>query len=348
MRKLILDVDMGIDDALALAYALASPEVELVGVTTVFGNVSRDRSAANCLAMLELLGHPEAPVVLGADRALAAHDPYAGAPAVHGADGVGGIAAQLPAPRHGAVGVAGAPGTSAASNAPAAPGTPENAAVAFLLDAARRHGKDLLYVPTGPLTNLAHALQRDAEVLQSIGGITVMGGALTVGGNVTPVAEANVYADPEAADAVLRSGLPLTMVGLDVTHRVVLTRAEVMAWWELGTPAARAFSQMTAFYLEAYARSNPELGGCALHDPLAVAVAIDPALVRCLPLALTVDLAGPLRGRTIGNIHRLRDPALPTKVALTVDASRFESRFTTRLRHILSTPPKPDRPSIYT
>lgn len=345
MRKLILDVDMGIDDALALAYALASPEVELVGVTTVFGNVSRDRSAANCLAMLELLGHPEVPVVLGADRALAARDPYAGAPAVHGADGVGGIAAQLPAPRHGAVGVAGASAAWGASNAP---GTPENAAVAFLLDAARRYGKDLLYVPTGPLTNLAHVLQRDAESLRGIGGITVMGGALTVSGNVTSVAEANVYADPEAADAMLRSGLPLTMVGLDVTHRVVLTRAEVMAWRELGTPVARAFSQMTAFYLEAYARSNPELGGCALHDPLAVAVAIDPALVRCLPLALTVDLAGPLRGRTIGNIHRLRDPAPPTKVALTVDALRFESRFAARLRHILSTPPKPDRPSIYT
>ena len=189
MKKLILDLDMGVDDAMALAYALASPEVELIGITTVFGNVPCAQSVENCLAMLELLGHPEVPVVAGADRALSATATYTTMVDVHGTNGLGGVA--LPEPTREAVGKSDAEG---------------GAAVDFLLDAARTWGSDLIYVPTGPLTNLALAARRDAEALRAIGGIVFMGGALTIPGNVTPGAEANIANDPEAADAVLRSG----------------------------------------------------------------------------------------------------------------------------------------------
>lgn len=314
MRKLILDLDMGVDDAMALAYALASPEVELVGVTTVFGNVPCARSVRNCLAVLELLGHPEVPVVAGADRALAATEPYTTMVDVHGANGIGGV--DLPEPVRAPVGEPDARG---------------GAAVAFLLDAARRWGDDLVYVPTGPLTNLALAIESDPDCVRAIGDITFMGGALTIPGNVTPGAEANIANDPEAADEVLRSGIPVTMVGLDVTHQTILPVTELDRWRGLGTPAGRAFADIVGYYSNFYLEHQGYLGGCALHDPLAVAAAIDPGLVGTLDINLKVDLEGPFRGRTIGDGLRLHHPKKSARAAVTVDAAAFVERFRTRM-----------------
>ena len=296
IKKLILDLDMGVDDAMALAYAIASPEVELVGITTCFGNVRVDQSAHNCLAVLDLLGRPEVPVYLGADRPLQATEPYT------------------------PVGATSADG---------------NAAVDYLIDAARTYGPDLVYVATGPLSNLALALERDAAAVMSIGRVVVMGGALTVPGNVSAGAEANMASDPEAADAVLRSGRKLTMVGLDVTHRVVLTRRDIAGWTGSGTMAGCAFASMVEHYIGSYEMNAPYLGGCALHDPLAVAVAIDPTLVGALGCNLRVDLLGEYRGRTICDEHRLSDPDKSALVALTVDAPRFLSEFKTRMARVL-------------
>ena len=285
IKKLILDLDMGVDDAMALAYAIASPEVELVGITTCFGNVRVDQSAHNCLAVLDLLGRPEVPVYLGADRPLQATEPYtppASTALIHGKNGIGG--ASVPASPYEPVGATSADG---------------NAAVDYLIDAARTYGPDLVYVATGPLSNLALALERDAAAVMSIGRVVVMGGALTVPGNVSAGAEANMASDPEAADAVLRSGRKLTMVGLDVTHRVVLTRRDIAGWTGSGTMAGCAFASMVEHYIGSYEMNAPYLGGCALHDPLAVAVAIDPTLVGALGCNLRVDLLGEYRGRTI-------------------------------------------------
>ena len=178
IKKLILDLDMGVDDAMALAYAIASPEVELVGITTCFGNVRVEQSAHNCLAVLDLLGRPEVPVYLGADRPLQATEPYtppASTALIHGKNGIGG--ASVPASPYDPVGATSADG---------------NAAVDYLIDAARTYGPDLVYVATGPLTNLALALERDAAAMMSIGRVVVMGGALTVPGNVSAGAEANM------------------------------------------------------------------------------------------------------------------------------------------------------------
>ncbi len=243
IKKLILDLDMGVDDAMALAYAIASPEVELVGITTCFGNVRVDQSAHNCLAVLDLLGRPEVPVYLGADRPLQATEPYtppASTALIHGKNGIGG--ASVPASPYEPVGATSADG---------------NAAVDYLIDAARTYGPDLVYVATGPLSNLALALERDAAAVMSIGRVVVMGGALTVPGNVSAGAEANMASDPEAADAVLRSGRKLTMVGLDVTHRVVLTRRDIAGWTGSGTMAGCAFASMVEHYIGSYEMNAP-------------------------------------------------------------------------------------------
>ena len=313
--RLILDLDTGIDDALALAYVLGSPEVELAAVVTSYGNVTVDTATRNTLALLRLLGHPEVPVYRGASRALAAEGPFAPSAEVvriHGENGLGGQ--DVPgwcyaAPRSGAE---------------------------YLVRALATGEKDLRYVSTGPLTNLALALEGAPEIVRSLSRVTFMGGALAVPGNVTPCAEANVHNDPEAADRVLRSGLATRMIGLDVTHQVVLTREHTARWRSLGTPAGRLFADMTDHYIGIYERNNPHLGGCALHDPLAAAAALDPTLVGCLPANLRVDIEGATRGRTVCDPERLRDAHKDCEVALTVDAPRFLEEFLARVERVLS------------
>ena len=321
-RKLILDLDMGIDDAMALAYALGSPEVELIGVMASFGNVRVETAVRNILSVLDLLGRPEIPVYVGADRPSTADEPYAPpvtTTLIHGKNGLG--EASIPDSPYRAIGATHAGG---------------NAAVDFLLDAARTYGSELIYVPTGPLTNLTAALAEDEAAVRAIGRITFMGGALTVPGNVTAGAEANIASDPEAADAVLRSGLHVTAIGLDVTHQTLLTKRETAQWLGDGTMAGCAFATMVDYYIDAYAKTQPELDGCSLHDPLAVAAAIDPTLVGALPINLRVDQLGEFRGRTIGDPERLSDPRKTTLVAVTVDKPRFMAEFKARMARALA------------
>lgn len=313
--RMVLDLDTGIDDALALAYALGSPEVELAGVVASYGNVTVETAARNTRALLELLGHPEVPVYLGADRPLGAVEafrPPMGVRRIHGEDGLGGQGCGI------------------------RPYAPDSAGGDVPLSMPDAYDSGCCYVPTGPLTNLARALDARPGLARRLDRVTFMGGALAVPGNVTPCAEANVRNDPEAADLVLRSGLRTRMVGLDVTHQVVLTREETARWRALGTEAGRLFADMTDHYIGVYEKNNPHMGGCALHDPLAVAAAIDPTLVGCLPANLRVDLEGPTRGRTVCDPERLRDPAKSCEVALTVDVPRFLGEFRARVRRALS------------
>lgn len=309
-RPLILDLDTGIDDALAIAYALASPEVDLIAVTGTYGNVTVERGMRNSLAVLHLFGRDDVPVYPGLDhpRTATGFTPSAGSSAIHGVDGLGGAAL------------------------PDSPRCPEmRSAVDVILDAARTYGRDLLVVPTGAMTTVSEVCRRDPDLMDSVGSLTFMGGALTVPGNVNPAVEANIAQDPESADMLLRSGVHTTMVGLDVTHQTVLTRRATASWRALGTPAGAFLADMVDYYIGAYERSQPELGGCGLHDPLAVAAAIDPTLVTTLGVNLQVDLDGPFRGRTIGDRLRLRDPDKTTRVAVGVDADRFVTRFVKRL-----------------
>lgn len=308
-KYIILDLDTGIDDALALAYALGSPEVELLGVTTTFGNVEIGKSVRNVLAVLDLLGHLEIPVFVGESCGIAVETYQPGEISVfiHGDNGIG--EAEIP------------DSTRTAS---------DQGAVDFLIESVHTYGKDLCYIPTGPLTNLAVAINKDSSIVDEIGNVVMMGGALTVSGNVSQAAEANVYHDPEAADLVFKSGIPLTMVGLDVTLKTLLTKKETVQWQDLGTEAGAFLAEMTNYYIKAYETTSPELGGCGLHDPLAVGVALDPSLVSTFGINLTCDTEGELRGRTIGDTSHLNDATKNVQVCLDVDVERFLSMFMER------------------
>ena len=179
-------------------------------------------------------------------------------------------------------------------------------------------------------------MEKDPPIAKLVGKVTLMGGALTVPGNVNPVTEANINQDPEAADKVFRSEFPLTMIGLDVTTRTLLTTKETQKWRDLKTLAGEKYAELTDYYIDAYKVTSPHLGGCALHDPLAVAAAIDPSLVTTLDLNMKVDTEGPYAGRTIGDETRINEPALLTKAAVNVDKGRFVDLFMERLTTLFS------------
>ena len=302
MTKIILDLDTGIDDAMALAYALAHPDLELIGVTGTYGNVPVELGVRNSQALLELLGADDVPVFVGPVReGFQVADISA---FIHGRNGLGEVL--LPPPRR----------------------APQGDAVDFLLQSVREHGDDLVIVPTGPSTSCAAAMRKDPEFARNAH-LVMMGGALTVPGNVTPYAEANVWQDPEATDYVFRHAQDLTVVGLDVTLRTLLTKEHTRQWRT--SHAGRVFADIVDYYIGAYATTSPHLGGCGLHDPLAVAVAADPSLVTCLEMNLRCEE----NGRTIGDPERLGEAAT-TRVAVGVDALRFVDDLMSKLTSLYS------------
>ncbi|WP_313547319.1 nucleoside hydrolase [Corynebacterium sp.] len=301
--KMILDLDTGIDDAFALAYAIAHPDIELIGVTGTYGNVTIEQGMANTRALLKLLGQPDIPVYDGVEiQGFVVSEASA---RIHGTNGVGEV-------------------DIAADNAESA-----GEAVDFLIESAAKYGEDLVVVPTGAQTTIAKALEKD-ETLRGIRMVT-MGGALTVPGNVSPAAEANISQDPVSSNSVYQLAEDMTMVGLDVTMQTQLTRAEADSW--RGTAAGDAFADMAGYYIDAYQENNPHMDGCALHDPLAVAVAVDPDLVDCLILPLQVDTEGPTVGRTIG---RWDGSEVETRVAVGVDVDAFVTDFVDKLGQLFA------------
>ena len=296
MKKLILDLDTGVDDALAISYALGSPEVELIGITGTYGNVLVEQGVRNALAVTDLLGHPEVKVYQGLPHS-STTDHFEVLPIsafIHGDNGIGDV--DIPDSNR---------------------SVETESAVDFIIDAVKTYGKDLIYVPTGPMTNIEAALKKAPEIKDEIGRVVLMGGALTVPGNCNACMEANISQDPEAADYLFRSGTPTTMIGLDVTLQTLFTYKETQQWRDLG--------------IKAYETTSPHLGGCGLHDPLAVGVAVDPTLVTTLDINMKVDVDGPTRGRTIGDETRLNDPVKTMKVAVGVDVPRFLNEFMTRI-----------------
>lgn len=270
MKPIIMDVDTGIDDMMAIAYAAHSPELQLLGVTTLFGNVTEAEATRNTLYVLELLGRSDVPVYAGADKPLTrTKDAYA--KHVHGEDGLGG-----------ALGDA----------RPAGHASDAMSAAAFMAEQARHLPGQLTIIAVGPLTNLALAIKQDPDFTRLVGRVIVMGGAVTVPGNVTPYAEANIRSDPEAAELVFSAGLPLTLVGLDVTMKTLLPRARLQEWRDKDTKLSYFMADATDFYMDAYENFAPGIGGCALHDPLAVGMAIDPAFCRTEPMQVAVDTQG--------------------------------------------------------
>jgi len=297
MRALI-DTDPGIDDALALLYAWGSPEITVAGITTVAGNVEVHQATLNLFRLLALRRpQPEPPVAQGAAQPLAR--PLVTAKGYHGADGLG----DLP-------------------DWPAAhPALPAVDAADFILDLTRRAAEPPMLIALGPLTNVAHALMRGLETLRRLTRVVVMGGAVDVPGNVTPTAEFNMHVDPEAAARVLDSGLPIDLVPLDATRQAVVARAD-FATALAGRPGPLA-TRCAAFTACAF-RVDETRGtaGMLLHDPLAVALAIDPTLAHWESMRVAVEPDGQTR-RTAGPPN--------CRVARVVDVPRFLARFLERV-----------------
>jgi inosine-uridine nucleoside N-ribohydrolase len=291
----LIDCDPGHDDAMALLLALASPELELLGVTTVHGNQTLDKTTANALRVLEFAGRGDVAVAAGADRPLT-REPRV-AEHVHGATGLDGP--DLPPP-------AGAP-------------VAEHA-VDFLADRARSAGRPVTLIPTGPLTNIALLLARHPDVAANIERIVLMGGA-TAEGNVTPAAEFNIWVDPEAAARVFASGLDVTMIGLDITHRALMTSTHAERLQAAGRVGAMV-AELWAFYHRFHSRVY-DFPGTPVHDAMAVAHVIDGGLVRTQHRNVAIDCASELcRGRTVVDLWQVtgREPNAHVGVDVEVDA----------------------------
>src|SRR5881394_3497857 len=303
MTEILLDCDPGHDDAIALLLALASPELELLGVTTVAGNQTLDKTTANAIRLLEFADRNEITVAAGADRPLV-REQYV-ASYVHGETGLDGP--DLPPPQ----------------------GSPlDRHAVDFLADTIRETGGKVTLVPTGPLTNVALllALHPDARPER----IVLMGGAIAEG-NVTPAAEFNIWADPEAAARVFASGLDVTMVGLDVTHQALFTSAHV------GRLAGRV-GRMEAELLEFYGHFHKEVygfDGSPIHDAVAVARVIRDDLLKTEHLNTEIDVESELcRGRTVVDVWRRSGREPNSHVGVDIDADGFLDLLVERLNSL--------------
>jgi inosine-uridine nucleoside N-ribohydrolase len=280
----IIDTDPGIDDALAIALAVRSPELELMALTTVYGNGPVSATTRNARHLLERLGAQDVPVFAGAARPLVREPAFAAE--THGEAGLG--YAEVP----GAAGAADMDLGDDEGLSVEAPG-----AMLSLLEEA---GAQVTVVALGPLTNLALALALDRNLCrQAIGEIIWMGGSAGAPGNTTPVSEWNAWCDPEAARAVFASGIPIRMIGLDATRCVLMKAPLVEELAGHPDPEVRWWAQMWRFYVE-FHRKSERLEGCIMNDPLAVALLLRPELGRFEPMYVEVDCGwGPTRGQTL-------------------------------------------------
>jgi inosine-uridine nucleoside N-ribohydrolase len=310
-QHLLIDTDPGIDDALAILLALRSPDARVEAVTTVAGNVTVDRATANARRILAVAA-PDPPPPLAGGAPAPLKRALVTAHQVHGQDGLGNLERF--------VDPSGQPRYPEPTYAIEMRSGPE-----VILEVADRWGAELTIVALGPLTNLALALQQDPRRLGRAGRIVVMGGAIAVPGNITPAADFNFYVDPEAAAAVLEAGLPVELVPLDVTRRVVLAQATLTE--ELQRCSDRIARFILDFTLHGFAfGAERESGGIVLHDPLAMAVALDPSLVALEPLCVEVECEGRLtRGLSLADRREIpshRKRASTCRVAVDVDAER--------------------------
>ncbi|WLQ15349.1 nucleoside hydrolase [Hahella aquimaris] len=262
MYPIIIDTDPGVDDAMAIAFALAHPEIELVGLTTVFGNVPVARATRNALALAERFGVPSLPVAQGAKYPLV-QSPLPHPDFVHGADGLGNM--DYDAPQGQAV---------------------AQSAAEFIVEQANRLNGELTVVAIGPLTNLALALKLDPDLPSKLRSLVIMGGAVDEPGNVSPIAEANFLSDPHAADVVLGADWPAVIVGLDVTHKIILTDSNLAQLRDNAGETGKLLWETSRFYVNYYsntgAASDHDEAGCCMHDAAAVAYVVAPELFTCI------------------------------------------------------------------
>jgi inosine-uridine nucleoside N-ribohydrolase len=306
-HKVIFDTDPGVDDAMSLYYALAHPDIEVLGITTTFGNVTVDQAAINALYLCQLAGRAIT-VTRGAAKPLVkqAEPPP---DFIHGADGLGNLPGRVPVRGQ----------------------LDPRSSAQFIVDMVRQHPGEITLVAVGPLGNLAAALRLAPELPNLVREVVLMGGAVLESGNVSPVAEANIWNDPHAADAVFTAGWPLTMVGLDVTHQVILplTLFEQLAQ-QHRHPATDMLCHAVRFYSNFYSQHDPVVGqitGCYGHDVLAFVVLTHPELFKLQAGRVRVAVDGLAQGQTMMQRKAVSYPQhgwheeIPhTQVCMSVDA----------------------------
>lgn len=309
--RVVIDCDTGVDDTMAVFYGLLAPEVEVVGLTCVWGNISVDLTTKNTLRLLEMLDRPEIPVARGADKPLVYPKWPPPEQPIHGTDGQGNT--NLPDPTLKAV---------------------DETAAQLIVRLAHEHPGQLTLVPTGPLTNVATAVLADPEISKLYKGVVLMGGAFTVRGNASRFGEANIWHDPEAAQVVFDAGWPVTAVGLDVTDSTMIPGSLLDDLRDSGTIAGKHLHAITQNYLDIYGarRGRRE---CAMHDALTLGIAADPSLVlESQKVRVDVELNGTYtRGMTVGDFRPWMEyPNANATVVLEVDRQRFIDRWSEVIR----------------
>jgi len=305
-KRIILDTDPGIDDALAILLAIASPELMLDSVITVHGNCAVEQTTINALSILELVGASHIPVAKGFSLPLV--QPSLLALETHGNSGLG--YAKLSSPQSKPIGQHGSD---------------------FLIERIMSNPGEITLVAIGPLTNVAVAIRKEPRIIQALKEIIIMGGAVRHQGNSTPMAEFNVHVDPHASHMVYHSGIPMTLVPLDVTYQCILTPADVKRLNKINSPITKFIDDSTRFYME-FHDEYQHIDGCAINDPLALALAFAPELCTYEEHYVDVDISGGVSmGNTYADFYRHYKKPANMKIALGVKARDFIELFLERM-----------------
>lgn len=311
MENIIFDTDPGIDDAMALLLALSSPEINVVGLTTVFGNTHIDGTTRNALNLLDFAGRTDIPVARGAGRPMVAPPGMLGE-FVHGSDGMGNI------------------GWTQVNN-PNQKTDPRHAAQ-FIVDTVMSRPGEITLVPVGPLTNIGLALQLEPRIVQNVKRVVLMGGTVTKPGNVSPTAEANIHNDPHASAMVFGAGWDLTMLGLDVTEATLIDEPFFTSLRESNNKFGQFVAKIIPFYQHfhhtAYGYMN---GSTNTHDPSAIMYLIDPTLFRVRRYSVQVPTEGITAGSVIADRRNAHFNTPKVNCAMMVDSHRLLSVFKERL-----------------
>lgn len=305
---IIIDCDPGVDDAIALLLALASPELNVLGITTVAGNVPLSFTQTNARKICELAGRSDMHVYAGCPRPMIRS--LITAEIIHGKTGLDGTVLPEPTmplqPQHG---------------------------VDFLIETLLNSTEKITLATLGPLTNLAIALIKEPRISASIDQVVLMGGAVTHG-NITPSAEFNIYVDPHAAHVVFTSGIPLTMISLDITHQVLTTPERLTAIRNINTPVSKVAAELLSFY-GAHEAEVCGLAGRPLHDPCVIAYLVQSELFTGRNLYVAIETQSEITlGQTIVDVWRLTNSIPNAKVIETVDVNGFYDLLNSRLTRL--------------
>ena len=307
-KRIIIDTDPGIDDALTFLLALASPEIKLEALTTTQGNVTVEKATLNALSVLELGRASAIPVARGSVLPLV--QPLRASDHVHGASGLGN--SKLPEPRARPV---------------------AQHAVDFLIQKILVEPNQISIFPIGPLTNIAMAIRKEPKFAKAVKELVIMGGAIQENGNVTPLAEFNIIVDPHAAHIVFHSGIPITLIPLDVTNKCLLKKEHVDHLYKINSPISRFIKDAVDVYLKFAHASGIE--GCALHDPLTLATIIAPDLLTLKEYYVEVDISGGVSmGKTFADIYNFTKKPANMRVGMEVRGDDFVELFIQRMERL--------------